>query len=347
MPSRGRILVDLALSIVGQHDVVPGLPEIFEYSTSVNTEIENVNSAENSNSVLAPLTNVDYNAFEVISEELSDNLDSEQFVPVERYEFDSDDSIEDRTFTGNSCSDSSDSVAENVQNKAKTQIQVNQVSNVSIENETLITEQVMRRYRKRVAQRSCGNRRKPIDSAVKDAIRKHISSFARIESHYLRSQTTRPLIDGSLSILQMYCYYQEEQQNAGLSTAKKNSYEYIFNTQLHISFFTPKTDQCSVCESFKNSSEEEQRNLKESYDQHIENKNLSKKQKADDIARATENPSIIVACYDLQAILPTPCGDISTYYFGHTQNERYAMHATIKREKKRILKSGPIYVASQ
>ena len=283
------------------------------------------------------------------------------------------------------------------------------------------------------------NRREAIDPAIKDAIRKHINAFARIESHYLRSQTTREFIDGSLSISQMYRYYQEEQQNAGLPIAKKNSYEFIFNTEFNISFFTPKKDQCSVCESFKNSGEEEQLNLKESYDRHIENKNLSRKHKADDIARATENPSIIVACYDLQAVLPTPCGDISTYYFkcrlnclnftifeilskngfcyfwheaiarrganeiasclldylqynctekdvifysdncvgqnknkfivsmyiwavckcninsithkfltvGHTQNEGDAMHATIEREKKRILRSGPIYVPSQ
>ncbi|KAF2880276.1 hypothetical protein ILUMI_25899 [Ignelater luminosus] len=210
MPSRGMILVDLALSIVeGQHDVVPGRPAVFEYSASANTEIENVNSA-NSNSVLAPLTNVDYNIFKVMSKEF--------------------------------CSDSSDSVAENAQNNAKTQIEVNQASNVSIENETLITEQVMRKSRKRIAQRQQWKR---------------------------------------------------------------------------------------------NINKEELRNLKECYDQHIENKDLSRKQKADDIARATEKSSIIVACYDLQVVFTyTVWRYFDLVLWAHPIRRRcYACHNRTGKEK--------------
>lgn len=81
---------------------------------------------------------------------------------------------------------------------------------------------------------------------MKKGIRDHINSFQRVESHYLRSQTTRKYIDGSLTLAQMYRYYKQDQEQKGLPVAKKCNYDNIFNTEFNISFFQPKKDQCAV-----------------------------------------------------------------------------------------------------
>lgn len=283
------------------------------------------------------------------------------------------------------------------------------------------------------------DRKETVSTQIKDKIISHINSFQRIESHYLRAQTTREFLDGSLTVAQMYRYYKTEQEAEGLPVAKKCTYEHIFNTKFNLSFFQPKKDQCSICETFKNSTAEEQHNLQENYEKHINNKNRSREEKAQDVKKAKETPSIRVSCFDLQAVLPTPCGDISSFYYkcrlnclnftvfdiaskkgfcyfwheaiaqrganeiatclleylktecigkevifysdncvgqnknkiivsmylyavntfdiksithkfltvGHTQNEGDSMHSTIERQKRRVLKSGPIYVPSQ
>lgn len=283
-------------------------------------------------------------------------------------------------------------------------------------------------------------RREGVAGVIKEKIREHIiNSLQRIESHYLRSQTTKEYIDGSLTLAQMYRYYKLQEESEGRPVAKRCTYEHIFNHEFNITFFQPKKDQCAICESHKNSSLEEQAANDESYKKHIYNKGRSRGEKSQDIARAKNDPQVTVACFDLQAVLPTPCGDISTFYYkcrlncfnftifemvskngycyfwheaianrganeiatclldylssfcvnkdvifysdncvgqnknkfivtmylyaiakvniksithkfltvGHTQNEGDAMHSTIERQKKKVLRTGPIYVPAQ
>ncbi|KAK5646174.1 hypothetical protein RI129_004638 [Pyrocoelia pectoralis] len=283
------------------------------------------------------------------------------------------------------------------------------------------------------------NSHQTVEESIKDSVRNHINSFHRIESHYLRAQTSREFIDGSLTLAQMYRFYKDDQEEKKQPYAKKCTYDTIFNTEFNISFFRPKKDQCSICESYKNGNEAEKRNRQEEYDRHVKNKVRSREEKQKDIAMGKENNNIIVSCFDLQAVLPTPCGDISTFFYkcrlnclnftifeitsrngfcyfwhegiamrganeiatclldylsslpagkdvifysdncvgqnknkivismylyainktqlksithkfltvGHTQNEGDSMHSVIEKAKKRMLRSGPIYVPSQ
>ncbi|XP_031329124.1 uncharacterized protein LOC116160125 [Photinus pyralis] len=76
------------------------------------------------------------------------------------------------------------------------------------------------------------------------------------------------------------------------------------------------------------------------YKTHHEQKNLSREEKKKDIQAASLDPSVLVAVYDLQAVLPSPCGTTSDFFYKrHTQNEGDSMHSTIEKEKKRMLKS--------
>lgn len=282
-----------------------------------------------------------------------------------------------------------------------------------------------------------GNQRK-ISEAVKNDIRNHIRSFPRIESHYLRAQSSREYLDGSLTLSEMYRVYTQHQKALGKECAKKCMYEKVFSTEFNISFFSPKKDQCCLCESYKNTNDPDE-GLKSKYKLHIQQKELSRLEKNNDIKAARESQNILVACYDLQAVLQAPCGDISVLYYkrklncynftvynttnkhglcyfwnesvakrgvneigscvlmyireycvgknvvfysdnccgqnknkgmaslylhavqnfniltiehkflivGHTQNEGDSMHSVIEQQKKRMLRSGPIYTPTQ
>ncbi|KAJ8930464.1 hypothetical protein NQ314_016732 [Rhamnusium bicolor] len=53
--------------------------------------------------------------------------------------------------------------------------------------------------------------------------------------------------------------------------------------------------------------------IKEKYDQHQHEKILSRAEKESDKNNANSN--FIIACYDLQAVLPTPRGEVSVFYY--------------------------------
>lgn len=124
---------------------------------------------------------------------------------------------------------------------------------------------------------SHGNERK-ISEAVKNDIRNHIRSFPRIESHYLRAQSSREYLDESLSLSEMYCLYTQHQKALGKECAKKCMYEKVFSTEFNISFFSPKKDQCCLCESYKNTNDPGE-GLKSKYKLHIQQKELSRLEK--------------------------------------------------------------------
>ncbi|XP_072387122.1 uncharacterized protein [Diabrotica undecimpunctata] len=281
---------------------------------------------------------------------------------------------------------------------------------------------------------------KKSDKVALEKIRQHIKMFPTIESHYLRAQTSRVFIDGSLTISEMYRLYKNKCISDGDICLKKHHYERIFNYEFNIGFFSPKKDQCSECEVYKNSNEEQRKSLQDNYDLHIKNKNQARESKKQDLELGNDVNQYSVCDYDLQAVLQTPCGDVSMFYYkrrlnvynftlfdnvskqgycfmwnesvakrgsneiascvyyymtnhaisknliffsdncagqnknkfiasmylyvvtnvshiesithkflitGHTQNAGDNMHSLIERQKKRVLKSGPIYVPTE
>lgn len=140
-------------------------------------------------------------------------------------------------------------------------------------------------------------------------IRDHINSIPRIESHYLRQQTTREYIDGGKNLTDLYTDYQKDCMDSGVEPAKIHTYRKVFNEEYNISFYVPKKDQCELCTIFKNTVDPNTE-LQNKYDQHQLEKELSREEKSNDKAMVQNN--YIVACYDLQAVLPLPKSDIST-----------------------------------
>lgn len=81
---------------------------------------------------------------------------------------------------------------------------------------------------------------KKLDFEIKQSVRNHINSIPRIESHYLRAQTTREYIEGGKSLADLYRDYSSlriEKQYPQEKIANLTMYSRIFNTEFNISFF--------------------------------------------------------------------------------------------------------------
>ncbi|XP_050300714.1 uncharacterized protein LOC126739194 isoform X1 [Anthonomus grandis grandis] len=238
----------------------------------------------------------------------------------------------------------------------------------------------------------------------------------------------------------MYRLYVERCKSYNKDAAKLSMYSNILNTETNIAFHVPKKHQCGLCATYINGNEERKTELKKNYENHLRKKELSREEETKDAETANENTQVL--CFDLQAVLTTPCGEISTFYYkrslssynftifdikdklGHCffwyegiakrganeigsciynffrsdacksenvifysdncagqnknkflcclylfcvthknkiktithkflekdipiQNEGDSMHATIEKEKKRVLKSGPVYIPAQ
>ncbi|KAJ8890505.1 hypothetical protein PR048_010014 [Dryococelus australis] len=110
-----------------------------------------------------------------------------------------------------------------------------------------------------------------IDPTTTADIRTHINSIPRIESHYLRKQTSREFISGGKTLADLHRDYVKECQEQGRS----HGTEY----------------------------KEHRKEIELS---------LTDKAKGSDLAK---HGKFVTACFYLQAILPTPCGDVFAFYY--------------------------------
>ncbi|CAH2098128.1 unnamed protein product [Euphydryas editha] len=151
-----------------------------------------------------------------------------------------------------------------------------------------------------------------IDPQIKQSVKDFINSIPRIESHYLRAQTTREFISSDKSLADIYRDYKRLRERDELPVATSSTFNRIFNTEFNISFFLPKKDQCDLCERFKNSDEKEKRKLIQEYEEHLKEKTLARTEKENDKNR---KDGTVVAVYDLQAVLQIPKGQISLFFY--------------------------------
>lgn len=159
-------------------------------------------------------------------------------------------------------------------------------------------------------------KQKKLSPDIVTLVTNHINEFPRVESHYLRKQTTRQYIDGALTIAEMYRLFVKKCEDDGKVACKFSTYSYIFNTHFNIGFFLPKKDQCAFCETFNNSNENDKLKILNEKHQHQLETELSRNEKQNDKNLAkTNKEKIIVACYDLQSILTTPSAQVSNFYY--------------------------------
>ena len=154
------------------------------------------------------------------------------------------------------------------------------------------------------AKRLAHNRTPDDDTA---AVRKHIESFPKIESHYCRAETKREYLESHLSIRKMFNEFKETNS---ANSIKEHTYRKVFNEQYNLGFHKPSKDQCDTCDNYKKLPRptDEQRKLQEA---HLRRKVQAYDSKEND----KKNNGSLAVTFDLQQVLTVPrlfAG--STYY---------------------------------
>lgn len=91
----------------------------------------------------------------------------------------------------------------------------------------------------------------------------------------------------------------------------------IFYTKFNLVFYQPKKNQCDFCLQFHNSCKPQKQELRNKYNKHLEEKELSREKKNDRKNIAECN---ICVCYDVQAIMQSPNADTSAFYYKRKLN---------------------------
>lgn len=131
-------------------------------------------------------------------------------------------------------------------------------------------------------QRGKHGKQPKIDERIKADIKDHISSIPKIESHYTRANTSKHFIDGSKSIAEIHKDYVAKCKEKNVPFGNYILFYRIFTEEFNISFFRPKKDLCDTCTIYNNCDNEEKKDKQESYELHLNEKELSRLQKVED-----------------------------------------------------------------
>lgn len=176
------------------------------------------------------------------------------------------------------------------------------------------------------------------DEVLISDIKEFINSIPRTDSHYTRQSSTREFIDGGKTIVDLFKDFENIQRQKNKPAGKYCTFYKVFTTQFNISFFRPRKDQCDLCLQFQNSSAEEKNAIQEKYDRHLEEKALSRQEKYNDRCKIDDNSKVII--FDLQAVLQTPKGDTSAFYYKSKLNSyNFTVASLNKKEEGKIQNS--------
>ena len=148
-------------------------------------------------------------------------------------------------------------------------------------------------------------------------IRDHINSFPKVLPHYCRKNTQKQYLSPDLNIKQMYRLYRDDYcVRMKISPVKEHKYRDVFTHEFNLRCFTPKKDQCSLCNSYYEATGEDPL-LAKKWEEHKQREKESMEEKANDKQRVSKDntTSFAAVSFDLEAVLVTPhAGDAQIYY---------------------------------
>jgi hypothetical protein len=148
-----------------------------------------------------------------------------------------------------------------------------------------------------------------------NGIRDHINSFPRMDAHYTRADSNRQFLGSDLNISRMYDLYKEACGTAATQPVKLGVYRKVFCNEFNLSFHQPRKDVCSKCERYDNAGSDEKAAIEAEYKEHLERKDIARKEKMADKAKARSDASYHAITVDLQSVLTTPCSNASALYY--------------------------------
>ena len=156
------------------------------------------------------------------------------------------------------------------------------------------------------------NSRQCLDE-VREGIRQFLRCVPKLPSHYCRANSSREYIDGSKTIAELHRDFVSECTKNNQPSGKYQFFREIFKEDFDLSFFITKKDQCPECTVYDNASGVDKQSLVESYEKHILEKDLARKEKENDKENSPANT--IFVCYDMQAVFQCPKGNASVFYY--------------------------------
>lgn len=160
-------------------------------------------------------------------------------------------------------------------------------------------------------------KRTPHNKLKKDEeklIHDHILSFPAIKSHYCRSSTQKKYLDPSLNTSIMYRMYKDLCLEKNIKVVSFEKYRIVFKSY-NLGFFKPKKDQCKKCLAQENLTESQKEEGRKTYEEHIQKKNMARKERDNDKQKARENSDVLAFNFDLEAVLTTPKGSAGQIFY--------------------------------
>jgi len=152
---------------------------------------------------------------------------------------------------------------------------------------------------------------------TKNSVRDHINSIPRVNAHYVREKSRRQYIDCTLSIKKLHKEYIKwmDSYPVECKKASERKYREIFLTEFNIGNYIPRKDQCLKCVKWKVASIQEKAKMAREYVIHRANRRKSHQAKALSKEEATEKSDRLIACFDLQKVLPLPRTEIGDAFY--------------------------------
>lgn len=148
-------------------------------------------------------------------------------------------------------------------------------------------------------------------------VRDHISSFPKVDGHYIRKDSNRQFLGPELNISRMYDLYKEKCIQDSHEPVSKAVYRRTFNEEFNYSFHVPKKDQCNICTRYNQSISDGTvtDEMRTEYEKHQNRKVRARQEKENDKDTAKTTTNTFVATFDLQSVLYTPCTLVSLMYY--------------------------------
>lgn len=144
-----------------------------------------------------------------------------------------------------------------------------------------------------------------------------IESLPAVPSHYNRSKTTRKYLPSSYeSALNVYRTYVKFEKEKYREYVSRTTFMKIFKTQYNIGIHMPKKDKCSLCEKYKNMTDDEkdEETIKKN-DEHIKEKNRCLSVFSNEQEQSKLDSKMVVCSIDMQKVLQSPHGDSMLLYY--------------------------------
>ncbi|CAB3248457.1 unnamed protein product [Arctia plantaginis] len=151
------------------------------------------------------------------------------------------------------------------------------------------------------------------DDRAKALVEEHLKRFPRVESHYCRANSTREYLHSDLTIRKMHQMLVEDLQEEPKPSL--SLYRKLFKCK-NLSFHRPKKDQCSLCSTYREGTDDIKANLHETYTTHILQKQ-SFRAKRSERKQEAQKDALTIACatFDLQQVINLPISNESAVFY--------------------------------